>query len=234
MESVTIWAVVGAGLIDSLNPCAFALLLVFVATVLALVQHQRRSELQARRWLLSRGGVYVLGIFLTYLTLGLGLFGALDLASSLSSTHVISRIAAVFALVLGLLVLQEVLLPEYGVRLSARMDRPRLQRMVSPLNIGGLFGAGVLVGLCTVPCSGSIYLGVLALLSAQSTQAEGFAYLVLYNIVFVLPLFAILILVSNRSMYRRIARWQMHQRGYLKVATGVTAIFVGLLTLVVV
>lgn len=106
--------------------------------------------------------------------------------------------------------------------------------MISPLNIGGLFGAGVLVGLCTVPCSGSIYLGVLALLSAQSTQVEGFAYLVLYNFVFVLPLFAILILVSNKSMYRRIARWQMHQRSYLKLATGITAIFVGLLTLVVV
>lgn len=234
MESVTIWAVIGAGLIDSLNPCAFALLLVFVATVLALVQQQRRNEQQARRWLLTRGGVYVLGIFVTYLVLGLGLFGALDLAASFSSTHFISRIAAVFALILGLVVLKEVLLPEYGVHLSARMNRPMLKRMVSPLNIGGLFGAGVLVGLCTVPCSGSIYLGVLALLSAQSTQVEGLAYLVLYNFVFVLPLFAILVLVSNKSMYRRIARWQMHQRGYLKLATGITAIFVGLLTLIVV
>lgn len=234
MESVTLPTVVGAALVDSLNPCAFALLLVFVATVLALAQHQQRSELQARRWLFERGGVYVLGIFVTYLVLGLGLFGAIGVAASLSSTHLVSRIAAILALGLGVLALQEALLPELGERMTAHMDRPRLRRMVSPLNIGGLFGAGILVGLCTVPCSGSVYLGVLALLSAQATQVEGMAYLVLYNFVFVLPLLVILGLVSSRPMYRRIARWQMHNRVYLKLGTSLMAIAVGLVTLIAV
>lgn len=234
MDNITLPAVVGAALVDSLNPCAFALLLVFVATVLALAQHHNTGETVARRWLLSRGGVYVFGIFVTYLILGMGLFGAVGFAATLSGTHVVSRIAAVFALLLGVMALQEALLPEFGVRLSGHMDRPRLQRMVSPLNIAGLFGAGVLVGLCTVPCSGSVYLAVLALLSAQTTLLQGVAYLVLYNIVFVLPLVVILALVSSKPMYRRIARWQMHRRVYLKLATATMSIGVGLLTFAVV
>src|SRR6266545_7805590 len=190
-QPLTLLAVIGAGLIDSLNPCAFALLLVFVATMLAMIQRQADAA-YARRWLLSRGGIYVFGIFLTYLILGFGLLGALQFAKILSSTHVVSRIAALVALGLGLLAFQEALLPELGSRLSAHVDMMRMRGLVTRLTVPGLFGAGVLVGLCTVPCSGSVYLAVLALLSTQATVLAGVGYLVLYNVVFVAPLVIIL------------------------------------------
>lgn len=233
---LTLPVVLGAALLDSLNPCAFALLLVFVATAVAMVQWQsgNRDVALAQRWLLSRGGVYIFGIFLTYLALGLGLLGALELAKTLSSTHLASRAAALFALGLGLLLLQEALLPELGTRLSAHVDMPRLRGLVGRLDTPGLFGAGVLVGLCTVPCSGAIYLAVLALLATQATVISGLAYLVLYNLVFVLPLVVVLVLASSRPMYQQLARWQLHNRASLKLATAFTAIGVGLVTLLVV
>src|SRR5690348_3908454 len=73
-QPLTLPVVMGAGLVDSLNPCAFALLMVFIATMLAMIQRRpdRAGERAARGWLLSHGGVYVIGIFLTYLALGLG------------------------------------------------------------------------------------------------------------------------------------------------------------------
>lgn len=233
---VTLPAVLGAALVDSVNPCAFALLLVFVATMLAMVQRQVATvdAAHARGWLLSRGGVYVFGIFLTYLVLGFGLLGALELAGTLSNTMLVSKAAAVFALGLSLLMLQEALLPELGTRLTAHVGASRLRKTVSRLGVPGLFGAGVLVGLCTVPCSGAVYLAVLALLSAQATALAGAGYLVLYNLVFVAPLVAILALASSPPVYRRMARWQLHHRASLKLGTGVAAIGVGLLTLLVV
>ena len=105
-QTLTLPAVIGAGLIDSLNPCAFALLLVFVSTMLSMLQRQSDAAgvAHARRWLLSRGGIYILGIFLTYLALGFGLLGALQAAKVLSSSHLISRVAALVALLLGLFV----------------------------------------------------------------------------------------------------------------------------------
>lgn len=229
---LTLPAVVGAALLDSLNPCAFALLLVFVATALAMLQRQRGTNWQFV--LLARGGIYVFGIFLTYLALGLGLLGTLQFAKTLSSTHVVSRVAALVALGLGLLALQEALLPELGSRLGAHGDMPRLRGLVARLSLPALFGAGVLVGLCTVPCSGSVYLAVLALLSTQATFLEGVGYLVLYNAVFVAPLVVILALASSPPAYRRLARWQLHQRTALKLGTSAAAIAVGLLTLLVV
>src|SRR5690348_11190042 len=95
-QSLTLPMMVGAGLVDSLNPCAFALLMVFVATMLAIITRRpdQAGARAAQRWLLSRGGVYVIGIFLTYLALGLGLFGSMAAAQMISSTHVVSRLAA--------------------------------------------------------------------------------------------------------------------------------------------
>ena len=95
-QTLTLPAIIGAALIDSLNPCAFALLLVFVATMLAMLQRQPDAvgAAKARRWLLSRGGIYIIGIFLTYLVLGLGLLGALEFAKTLSSTHIARAVAA--------------------------------------------------------------------------------------------------------------------------------------------
>lgn len=235
-QQVTIPTLIVAALIDSLNPCAFALLMIFVATMLSMAQRQVDGPLaqQARRWLLSRGSIYILGIFLTYLALGFGLFGTLQVAKLVSSTHFASRIAAIFALGLGLLALQEALLPEFGTRLSGHADAPRIRRWVSTLGVPGLFGAGVLVGLCTVPCAGSVYLGILALLSAQSTFLVGAYDLVLYNLVFIAPLVTMLLLASSAPVYRRLARWQLHNRTLLKLGTSAAGIMVGLLTLLIV
>jgi cytochrome c-type biogenesis protein len=236
LSQLTLPAVIGAGLLDSLNPCAFALLLVFVSTTLTLLQRQgdQQHVALARRWLLSRGGIYILGIFLTYLALGLGLLGTLQAAKLLSSTHLASRVAALFALGLGLLALQEALVPELGHRLGAHVDMLRVRGLMAGLSLPALFGAGVLVGLCTVPCAGAVYLAVLALLSAQTTFLAGVGYLVLYNLVFVAPLVVVLLLASSPPSYRQLARWQLHQRLLLKLGTSVAAITVGLLTLLVV
>ncbi|GFP39531.1 hypothetical protein HKBW3S47_01229, partial [Candidatus Hakubella thermalkaliphila] len=57
---------------------------------------------------------------------------------------------------------------------------------------------GVLVGLCTFPCSGGIYVAVIGLLASQKSYFQGLGYLLAYNVMFILPLIAILALASNR------------------------------------
>lgn len=228
-ESLTAAAVVGAGLLDSLNPCAFALLLVFVATTLSMA-----SRLPARTRLVALGSAYILGIFVTYVALGLGLGSLLRVAQALSGTHAAAKLAAWVAIGLGVVAIQEALVPEWGTRLVAPIDAERLKR---PLSKGGplaLFGAGALVGLCTVPCSGSVYLAVLGLLSAQQNTGRAIALLLLYNAVFVAPLFVILLTCAARPVWRTLARWQLRHRARLKLGVGLASAAVGLFTLAVV
>ncbi len=204
IDRVALPAVLGAELVESVNPCAFALLLVVVATMLTIMQRRELSERAARGWLVSHGGIYIAGIFVTYLALGLGLLGALHFAKELSNTYGVSRVAPVIAIGLGLLAFQEALPLEFGSRLSTHADTPQLRGLVSRLRFPGLFIAGVLVGLCTVPCAGSVYLAILALLSRQATMLKGVVYLVLYNAAFIAPLFIVLRLASSPAVYRRL------------------------------
>lgn len=229
-QQLTLPVVVLAALLDSINPCAFAVLLTFIGGTLVLAERATARAAQARWFLWRMGLLYVAGVFLTYLGLGLGLF---SFAASLGQTHWVGRLAALGSIALGLLVLQEALVPEWGSRLSVpHWMHHHLQRLTSSATAPAVLGAGVLVGLCTVPCSGAIYLAVLGLLTTQTSYAEGLGYLVLYNAIFVLPLVAMVALATSRSVFNTLGRWQLHHRGGLKFGLGLGAIALGLLLLV--
>lgn len=67
-------AVVLAGLIDGINPCAFATI-IFFASYLAISRRPRRD-------LILVGLAFALGVFVAYLTVGLGAMGLLAMVSS--------------------------------------------------------------------------------------------------------------------------------------------------------
>src|SRR5262249_10129151 len=103
-----------------------------------------------------------MGIFLTYLALGFGLLGAMEFTKTLTSSHLVGWVAALFGLGLGIMALQEALLPEWGNRLGAHVNMLRVRGLVKIASFPALFVAGVLIGFCTVPCAGAVYLAVLA------------------------------------------------------------------------
>lgn len=224
---LTLPVVAGAALLDSLNPCSFAVLLMFVGVALLLAERSGVSGARGKLW--RTGFTLIFGVFLAYLALGLG---GLTFLRGLAGGHWVGRGAALGAVGLGLLTLQEALVPEWGVRLGAPPALgERLRALSARGSLPAVFGAGVLVGLCTVPCSGAIYLAVLALLASQPTFARGLAYLVLYNFAFVLPLVALLAVAGSRPVFNQLGRWQLHYRRTLKFAMGAGAVVLGLLLL---
>src|SRR6266567_1094802 len=228
-QELTLPVVVSAALVDSINPCAFAVLLTFIAATLVLAERATARGLRARWFLWRMGLVYVAGVFLTCLGLGLGLLG---FASTFGQTHWIGRVAALIAIGLGLLALQEALVHEWGSRLRVPDGMHAwLHRLTGRASLPSVLTAGVLVGLCTIPCSGAVYLAVLGLLAAQATYAEGLGYLVLYNAIFVVPLVAMLFLASSRQVFNTLGRWQLHHRSALKLGLGLGAVALGLLLL---
>lgn len=233
ISELTVATVFLAGLVDGVNPCAVAVLLVFVsATLLAVGTTMRGSVEQRRRALFTGGAAYVAGMFVTYLGLGLGLLGV---AGSLRENHLGTRVFALVAIGWALLALQEALLPELGERLRMPPGlHDRARSLVQRASLPGLFGAGALIALCTVPCSGSVYLAVLALLASRADLAHAVAYLVLYNLAFVVPLVVLLAVAATPPAMRALARWQLHHRASLKLALGLTTALVALAALAVV
>jgi len=229
---LTVPTVLGAGVLDGLNPCAFALLVLFATYTLTLVNAVTASgdpTALARRRLLGAGSLYVGAVWITYFLVGLGLFTFL---AWLGEDHLVTRVAAVLALLMGLWMVKDVLFPGFGPALAApHATHGWMHRAMERGGLGGMLLAGVLVGLCTVPCSGAIYLAIVAVLHASGGGATGLALLALYNLAYIVPLVALLAVVSNRRVLGRLGRWNRANSPWVRVglAAAVIAMSLGLL-----
>jgi len=229
LPKITLPTVMVAAAVDGINPCAFTVLLLFITAMLATMQAGEQSLYAVRTRMLSLGGIYIAAVFLTYLGLGVGLLKALDF---FTRQHLPARFGALAAILFGLWMLKDFFLPDVGWRLQAPGQVGTMARqMAKKATIPALIIGGFLIGLCTVPCSGAVYLGVLSLLALQPSALVGYGYLVLYNLIFVLPLAIILIAASARPTLNRLAHWNLHHKEWVRLALGGGVVLMGLLIL---
>lgn len=226
---LTVPTVLGAGVLDGLNPCAFALLVLFATYTLAMVNKVTSSgdsTAAARRQLLGAGSLYVGAVWVTYFLIGLGLFSFLGW---MGQDHFATRIAAVLALVMGLWMIKDILFPMMGPALAApHASHGWMHKAMERGGLGGMLLAGVLVGICTVPCSGAIYLGIVAVLNASGGGVTGLALLALYNLAYIVPLVLLLAVVSNRRVLGRLGRWNQANSPWVRATLAVTVIAMSL------
>jgi len=212
------------GFVDGLNPCAFAVLLFFVSFLYV----SRRPRIELARI----GSLYIYAVFLAYLLIGLGLLAAILL---FEDAHLLARVAGVLVAAMGAFVLLQPYFPKipnpfHTPGIAWERIRPWMLKGTSP----GAAVAGFLVGLCTFPCSGGIYVAVLGFLAARTTFWEGLGYLYLYNLAFVLPLVLVLLVVSNKALARRATMWERAHAFGLRRWAALAMVLVGLLTAVLV
>lgn len=229
LPKITLPAVLVAGVVDGINPCAFTVLLLFITALLTTFQGQDQQVGSLRSRMLGMGGIYIAAVFLTYLALGVGLLKSLDF---FTRQHVPARLGALLAVLFGLWMVKDFFLPDWGLRLEAPGRIGQIARQsAKKATIPALITGGFLIGLCTVPCSGAVYLGVLSLLALQPSALLGYGYLVLYNVVFILPLLVILIAASARPTLNRVAHWNLHHKEGVRLVLGAGVVGMGLLIL---
>ncbi|MCX6825368.1 MAG: hypothetical protein NTY80_04080 [candidate division SR1 bacterium] len=178
-----------AAVSDSINPCAFAVMLLLLTTILSKHKNRRKT--------LLAGAMFSLAVFLTYLAMGVGLFSALATANN---TFILKLVVGILGLVVGLANLKDYF--RYGKWFVMEVPfswRPKMQELIYRVSSPwGAFFIGVLVSLFLLPCSSGPYFTILGFMSAQSKalNLRGYIYLIVYNLIFVLPMFIIAIMVS--------------------------------------
>lgn len=178
-----------AALADSINPCAFAVILLLLSAILSREENRKRAILA---WLL-----FSLAVFISYFLMWLGLFSAL---SSASNVHFIKIFVVVLWILVWLANLKDYFWYWKGFVMEVPFGwRPKMQKLiksiVSPI---GAFLIWFVVSLFLLPCTSWPYITVLAYLASesQSLHFRGYIYLLVYNLIFVLPMFLITILVG--------------------------------------
>jgi cytochrome c biogenesis protein CcdA len=210
-------AVVVTGLLDSVNPCAFAVILLLLAFLFTIRQSRKR--------ILQLGLIYIGMVFLVYFAIGLGILRAVRLSED---AHFVARAGSWILIALGAINLAEYFFPRFPIKLRMPVAAGvKTNEWLKQATVPATVGVGILVGLCTFPCSGGIYVSIITLLNAKTTLAWGIGYLALYNVLFVLPLLVILFAAGNRIVAKRWARWEREHSVRIRLWYGLAMIALG-------
>ncbi|MBN1673565.1 MAG: hypothetical protein JXR37_21140 [Kiritimatiellae bacterium] len=237
LRRFTLPAVLAAGLGDGINPCAISTL-VFFMSLLSV------AKVGGRRLVLV-GASFCVASFVTYTGLGFGLLRALHLSRVFPWLRLGLDVVMVAALiVLALLSFRDAFryrrtgrAQDIALRLPRRL-KETVHRLVHRgvgarnLVLGGLF-IGITVTALESVCTGQVYVPTLVLVvkTGEST-ARGLGYLLLYNIMFVVPLVAVFVLSCWGMRLEALLRWSRREVVGSKVLLGV--LFIGLAVLIVV
>lgn len=215
------YLVIVNGLIDSLNPCAIGVLIFYLGLLLSF-----RTN---RKLILVFGLFYIISIYVTYLFIGLGLLKTFHL---FGVHNFFGWLAAILIIFLGLYNLKEYFYPNLFIPVvSPFLSRCRIPRWNTNISLVSAVVLGFLVGLCEFPCSGAIYLATVALLSVKKTFLIGLAYLLVYNLMFVLPLIVIFLFAGNKKIYDLLQRSQAKSVKIIKLIMGFSMLASGILLL---
>lgn len=210
-SKISIPLVAGAAFVDSINPCAIAVLLFLIAFLLAIKMPKKR--------LLFIGGIYIFTVMIVYIAAG---FGLLKFIGYFNMHSVANYAAAAFLIIAGLIGIKDFWW--YGKWISLKIPetiKPKVERYLTNATIPSVIMAAILVAAFELPCTGEVYLGILSLMSEEASFSASILYLILYNIIFVFPLVVILLLSAAGLNVERIEQIRFERRRWLRLFLGI-------------
>lgn len=210
-----------SAMVDSINPCAFSILIVSLIFLFKLGSSTSR--------VVKFGLIYILGIFAAYFLIGLGILQALHV---FAIPHFMSKVGALMLVIFGVVSILEVLIPSFPIKLGVpHSAHQKMNQLLEKMSIPAMFLLGALVGLCEFPCTGGPYLMVIGLLHDARTYWQGAGYLILYNLIFVLPLILMLLTASSPKLVEKTKQLQQQNKKAMKIGAGIAMILLAILIL---
>jgi cytochrome c biogenesis protein CcdA len=212
-----------AAILDSINPCAISVLLLTIGFLFSLNKDRKN--------ILVIGLVYVLAIYLVYISIGLGVLQALTI---FGIPRFLGKFGAIFIIASGAINIINHYYPKFPIKLKMPdSSHSKLATFIQKATIPSAVILGILVGLYEFPCTGGPYLTILGLLHNKATFFNGFLYLVYYNLIFVSPLLLILWFGSRQDLYDKVSKWRNAQMVKLGMIDGLIMIILGVIILLV-
>ncbi len=194
-----------AGLLDGVNPCAFATIIFFVSYLLFLGRRRREIVLMAIS--------FIGAVFIAYFLIGVG---AYNLLKYLIGYAIVAKIIficfGVVAFFLGILSLRDYFYARRGqldkmilqlpLGIKQRIHRDIKERTAMGGIVFGSFVAGLLISFLEFGCTGQIYLPTITfMISKAGWQFKPVFSLVLYNVMFIVPLalFALMAIIFTKQ-----------------------------------
>ena len=232
-ENITLPIVLAGGLLDGVNPCAFATIIFF----LSYLQIARRTP----REMLMVGAAFISAVFIAYLAAGLLLYQVLDALNDRFAgiQKWMNIVFGILALVAAWLSLRDALRARAG-----RMDEMTLQlpgllkdRIRGVIRSGArarnfviaAFLSGLVVSLLELACTGQVYAPIIY--QIQKGRLDAVLWLVIYNLAFITPLVVIFLLAYGGLRSETLIAFQKKHTFAVKLGLAVLFLFLALFIL---
>ena len=224
-KTFSILTVIGAGLLDGINPCAFATLIFFISYLIM------RSK--SRRDILFVGLAFAVGVFLAYLAAGMGLY---QIVSRVPWFFALSKwfylAIGIFAAVIAVLSVRDAWRARHGDLGDMTLQLPERNKGMIHKLIRGQARTGFVatsaflvafpVSLFEFMCTGQTYLPTIVLIFSQNILKQRAAlFLILYNLLFILPLVLITVIAFLGVTSDHLVTWLKRNATAVKVATAI-------------
>ncbi|MGB9721750.1 MAG: cytochrome c biogenesis CcdA family protein [bacterium] len=196
----SLFGIILAGFLDGINPCAFATILFFVSYLLFIGKRKKTIVLMSI--------FFIIAVFLCYLAIGLGAYVILN---TLVAIKIIGRIIylsfGILAIILGVLSLYDYFAARAGKTNKMILQLPLIVKQMihkeikEKTGVGGIiigsFVAGILISFLEFGCTGQVYFPTITfVVSRANLGLKPFILLLIYNIMFILPLIIIAIVAG--------------------------------------
>lgn len=222
-------AILLAGLVDGLNPCAFA-------TIIFFVSYLSLSGKKGKEILLT-GASFTIGVFVAYLLVGFGFYKVLDLVKEYLSvlSKIVYGLTALFCLVLAGMSIRDYFKTRHGELddMALKLPEPLRKRINATVREGrnaksyylSAFLIGLAVSMLELACTGQIYLPVIISMSTMpELRGKASLYIVLYNLMFIVPLIVVFILAYFGTTSKQLTAFLKKHAATVKI--GMAIVFV--------
>ena len=219
LKTLSIVTVIGAAIVDSINPCAIAVLLILLGALLATGDKKKAFK---------AGFAFTFSIYIAYFLFGVGLFSAIQITGI---SYWFYQIIGYLAILVGLVNIKDYFWYGAGgfVMEIPRRWRPALKNILGNVTTPiGAFFAGFVVCLFELPCTGGPYIMILGLLAERTTQMAAIPILLLYNLFFILPLIIITLLIYfGYTNIEKTTKWKDENIRKLHLIAGIIMLILG-------
>ncbi len=222
---LTFIKLISLAFVDAVNPCALAVLTLMLIAILTYNPKKKKNVLLA-------GFAFVCSVFIMYLIYGLIIIKFFQIVQSLTSIKLLLyKILGGVAILLGVLNIKDFISYKPG-SIGTEMPlfmRPKVKKIISGITSPkGAFIVGLFVTIFLLPCTIGPYVIAGGILSAYET-IKIIPPLLLYNIIFVLPMIAItLIVYTGISKVEDVSGWKDKNIKYLHLIAGIIMFLLGL------
>ncbi|TRZ53693.1 MAG: hypothetical protein D4S01_00880 [Dehalococcoidia bacterium] len=204
---------IGKALIEGINPCGFAVLIVLLASLLMV---------KSKRHVLIIGLIFIVSVFVTHFAIG---YGLMEIFQRSGVPDIMRAIVIAIVIPAGLTNIRDFWREKSTLAIPAFI-KPTLAKLARYASLPSAVLLGFLATIAGFPCTGPIYLALLA--SIADVPSKMLFYLLVYNVFYTLPLFIILAMVYTKTSPEDVDDWRKGKRKYMKLFGGLAMLIIGI------